>query len=154
MLGCLSQDSSRNCPHLQELQCKKPSVRTRGFTLALISTYAVGPSGTPPAGCSQPRRKSSVTVWGKKKKKKDSNTHPGLKSLPRCGTAASCSSHRFGTLVVPYRVCVSYRTVRKEKNRRGHVVCWTSCLLVENQAKQSISNVHAEHMGCVLPTTK
>ena len=61
--------------------CKKPSVQTRGFILALISTYAVGSSGTLPAGCSQPRRESSGTVWGKKKKKKRQQHTPKVEVL-------------------------------------------------------------------------
>lgn len=40
----------------------KPSVQTSGFMLALISTYVVVSSGTLPAECSQPPRKSSGTV--------------------------------------------------------------------------------------------
>ena len=121
MLGCLSQDSSRNCPHLQELQCKKPSVRTRGFTLALISTYAVGPSGTPPAGCSQPRRKSSVTVWGKKKKKKDSNTHPGLKSY--LGAGLQPLVHLIDSVLWLYHIgCVS--PIERSERRRIEGVMW------------------------------
>lgn len=77
-----------------------------------------------------------------------------LGDLPPSATAASCSFHIFGTLVAPCMVCVSYKMGQKEKNRKGHVVCWTSCLLAEIQATQSIINIHTEHMGCVFSTVQ
>lgn len=77
-----------------------------------------------------------------------------LGDLPPSATAASCSFHIFGTLVAPCMVCVSYKMGQKEKNRKGHVVCWTSCLLAEIQATQSIINIHIEHMGCVFFTVQ
>lgn len=77
-----------------------------------------------------------------------------LRDLPLYETAASCSFHIFGTLVAPCMVYVSYKMGQKEKNRKGHVVCWTSCLLAENQATQSIINIHTEHMGCVFLTVQ
>lgn len=77
-----------------------------------------------------------------------------LGDLPPSATAASCSFHIFGTLVAPCMVCVSYKMGQKEKNRKGHVVCWTSCLLAEIQATQSIINIHTEHMGCVFFTVQ
>lgn len=77
-----------------------------------------------------------------------------LRDLPPSATAASCSFHIFGTLVAPCMVCVSYKMGQKEKNRKGHVVCWTSCLLAAIQATQSIINIHTEHMGCVFFTVQ
>lgn len=69
---------------------------------------------------------------------------------PRSAPAAACSFRRFGTPAAPCTACASCRTGQKEKNRKGHVVRWTSCLLAEVQATQSTANLHAEHMGCAL----
>lgn len=67
---------------------------------------------------------------------------------PRFETAASCSFHRFGIPVAPCTACASDRRGQREKNRTGHVVCWTSCLLAENQGAQTgSSRIHPEHMG-------
>lgn len=154
VLACLFPDSkipAKTVPSSKSYCPWKPSIQTRGFIL--LRLFPPGSSWWDTSHRIRPRTpgKSPCTAFSFLKIHKHM---PRLENLPLCETAVSCSSRRFGTLAVPCMVCVSYKMGRKEKNRRGHVVCWTSCLLVENQAQQSIRNVHAEHMGCVLHSTK
>lgn len=70
-----------------------------------------------------------------------------LKDLPLCESAAVCSAHISDSLAVPRMACVSYKMVQKERNRKGHEVCWTSWMLAENQATHCNINIHTVHMG-------